>query len=59
MHIHFSFVFKLMFYVNYIHPEIIAARSELRKVLFLAQSVCGFLFVYEIPREPLNGFAPN
>ena len=32
--------------------------SELRKVLFLALSVT-FLFVYEISREPLNGFAPN
>jgi len=31
-----------------------------RKVLFLATSVCGsFLFVCEIYREPLNGFAPN
>jgi len=39
---------------------IITARSELWKVLFLAPSVCGFfLFVYEISREPLNGFAPN
>jgi len=40
---------------------VITARSELRKVLFLAlarQSV-SFLFVYEISREPLNGFAPN
>jgi len=36
----------------------ITARSELRKVLFLALSVT-FLFVYEISREPLNGFAPN
>ena len=27
--------------------------------LFLASSVCGFLFVHEIFREPLNGFAPN
>jgi len=27
--------------------------------LFLAPTVCGFLFVYEISREPLNGFAPN
>jgi len=34
------------------------ARSELRKVLFLALSVT-FLFVYEMSREPLNGFAPN
>ena len=38
---------------------LVTARSELRKVLFLAPSVCGFLFVYEISREPLNGFAPN
>ena len=30
--------------------------SELRKVLFLAM---GFLFVYEISLELLNGFAPN
>jgi len=35
------------------------ARSELRKVLFLAPSVCGFLFVYEISWQPLNGFVPN
>jgi len=34
------------------------ARSELRKVLFLALSMA-LLFVYEIYREPLNGFAPN
>jgi len=34
------------------------ARSELRKVLFLALSVT-FLFVYEISREPPNGFATN
>jgi len=34
------------------------ARGELRKVLFLALSVT-FLFVREISREPLNGFAPN
>jgi len=44
-------------------PTVVAflftARSELRKVLFLAPSVCGFLFVYEISREPLNGFASN
>jgi len=37
---------------------VITARSVLRKVLFLAPSVYGFLFVYEIPRELLNGFAP-
>jgi len=29
-------------------PTVITARSELRKVLFLVLSVCGFLFVYEI-----------
>ena len=34
------------------------ARSELRKVLFLALSVT-FLFVPQISREPLNGFASN
>jgi len=34
------------------------ARSELRKVLFLALSVT-ILFVSEVSREPLNGFAPN
>jgi len=33
---------------------IVTASSELRKVLFLALSVT-FLFVYEIPRELLNG----
>jgi len=38
---------------------IISARSELRKVLFFgAVSLC-FLFMYEISREPLNGFAPK
>ena len=37
----------------------ITACSELRKVLFLASSVCGFLSVYEIFLEPLKGFAPN
>jgi len=35
----------------------ITTRSELRKALFLASSVCGFLSVYEISRELLNGFA--
>jgi len=34
------------------------AGSELRKVLFLALSVTS-LFVYEISREPPNGFAPT
>jgi len=38
---------------------VITARSELWKVLFLAPSVCGFLFLYEIYREPLNRFVPN
>jgi len=38
---------------------IITTRSELWKVLFLAPSVCFFLFVYAISRESLNGFAPN
>jgi len=33
--------------------------SELQKVLFLAPSVCGFLFVYEISAEPMNGLVPN
>jgi len=33
--------------------------SELWKVLFFATSVCVFLFVYEVSRELLNGFAPN
>jgi len=37
---------------------VFSSRSELRKVLFLALSVT-FLFVYEIFREPLNGFATN
>jgi len=38
---------------------LVTARSELRKVLFWALSVIFILFVYEISREPLNGFAPN
>ena len=37
---------------------IITARSELRKVLFLALSFT-FLFMYEISLEPLNRFTPN
>jgi len=37
---------------------IFTSRGELRKVLFLALSVT-FLFVCEISREPLNGFAPK
>jgi len=38
---------------------VVTARSELWKVLFLATSVCGLLFVYEISREPLNRFASS
>jgi len=38
--------------------SVFTARSELRKVLFWALSVT-FLFMYDIPRDPLNGFAPN
>jgi len=45
--------------LNYFTLCFFTARSELRKVLFLAPSVCGFLFVYEISRKSLNGFAPN
>ena len=51
-----SFVYE---FVNYFFQFIITARSEMRKVLFLVASVCAFLFVCEISREPLNGFAPN
>jgi len=39
--------------------QFVTAHSELRMVLFLAPSICGFLFLYEISREPLNGFALN
>jgi len=39
--------------------QVVTARSELRKVLFLAPSICDFSFVYEICPEPLNGFALN
>ena len=46
--------------LNYFTLCFFTARSELRKVLFLAPSVCGFLLVvYETSREPLNGYAPN
>jgi len=34
-------------------------RRELQQVLFLAPSVCGFLFTYEMALEPLNGFVPK
>jgi len=44
--------------VTGINVAVFAAHSELRKVLFLALSVT-FLFVYEMSREPLNGYAPN
>jgi len=43
----------------YSHSVVVTARSELRKVLFLEPSVCGFFFVHEISREPLNGSVPN
>ena len=45
---------------NLVHrmTQVFTTRSELRKVLFLMPSVCGFLFVYEISREPLNSFVP-
>jgi len=54
----------LCFFCSAVAQLIITARSdavntELRQVLFLAPPVCGFLFVYEISRKPLNGFAPN
>ena len=65
MHTHF---YKLQFYcctstiVTFVRLSMflhcIYFSSELCKVLFLALSVT-FLFVYEISREPLNGFAPN
>ena len=38
---------------------IATTRSDLREALFLAPSVGDFLFLYEIVRESLNGFAPN
>ena len=41
-----------------IQERIITPRSELQNVLFLALSVCVFLFVYEIYREVLTGFVP-
>jgi len=43
----------------FLHLHVFTARSELRKgSVFGAVNLC-FLFVYEISREPLNGFAPN
>ena len=47
----------MCFLLNALQARLITARTELQNVLFLAPSVC-FLFVYEISREPLNGFAP-
>jgi len=38
---------------------IFTARNELRKILFWRHQSVAFLLVYEICREPLNGFAPN
>jgi len=48
---------KIIYAASSLH--FITASSELWKVLFLAPSVCCFLFVCEISPEPLNGFAPN
>jgi len=39
--------------------HLVTACSKVRKVLFLALSDFFILFVNQIPREPLNGFAPN
>ena len=38
--------------------HVFTAHTELRKVLFFG-AACDFLFVYEISREPLNGFTPS
>ena len=48
----------LCFAYSFFCFELVTARSELQKVLFLAPSVW-FLFMYEISLEPLNGLAPN
>jgi len=45
--------------VQHTVKALITACSELWKVLFSVPLVCGFLFVYEISWNPLNGFAPN
>jgi len=37
----------------------ITGRSELRKILFFLALSVTFLFVYEMSRKQLNGFAPN
>jgi len=39
--------------------QFFTARGELRKILFWRRQSVYFLFVYEISRAPLNGFAPN
>jgi len=51
--------FSVSYYLTLIKQCLFTTHSEMRKVLFLASSVCGFSFVYEISPEPLNGFAPN
>ena len=40
---------------NTMKYHVFTAHSELQKVIFLVQSVCVFLLVYEISLEPLNG----
>ena len=40
-------------------PMFFTTRRELQQVLFLAPSVCSFLFAYEIAWELLNGFVPK
>ena len=53
------------FYVSLLHKltaqtaKLLSCFSSPHAVPFLAPSVLGFLFVYEISREPLNAFAPN
>ena len=53
-----GYIFAGSFAIGTAEPDfgVITARSELRKVLLLALSVT-FLFVSEISRELLNGFA--
>ena len=48
----------LLILSHYLLPHAVIG-SEPRQILFLAPLLCGFLFVYEISWEPLNGFAPN
>ena len=60
LHFKLILIFKWRcFYVSCQQWNVFTTCSELRKVLFLAPSVCGFLLVYKISREPLNGFASN